>query len=290
VKSLKKTNAATLLLTVLALTAISILPVKAPSNIAVLSHQSHLSSSGIYYIVGEAQNIGSQPQEYVKITATFYNLNGTMIGADYTYAELDVIYSGSKSPFLISYAETTQIPQIDHYTLSASSLTAASRPANLKILSHNSYVNSGYLHVIGEIQNMGTILTKYVKIVATFYDQTGEVVGTDYTYSDPSDIASGQKAPFELTLIEKANETMVASYAITAESIEYSLQGRVLLAPISTQASTPTQAPTATPYFSHNPTPSPTIPEFSQTIILVVAATLLILTLGLVAYRRRNFS
>ena len=54
-------------------------------------------------------------------------------------------------------------------------------------------------------------------------------------------------------------------------------------------ASTPTQAPPATPYSSHNPTPSPTIPEFPQTIMLsVVAAMLLIITVGLVAFRRRN--
>ena len=59
--------------------------------------------------------------------------------------------------------------------------------------------------------------------------------------------------------------------------------------PTSLATSTPTQAPTATPYSSQNPTPSPTIPEFPQTImLLVVAAMLLIVTVGLVAYRRRN--
>jgi hypothetical protein len=53
--------------------------------------------------------------------------------------------------------------------------------------------------------------------------------------------------------------------------------------------STPTQAPTATPYSPQNLTPSPTIPEFPQTIIQLLIATLfLIVTVGLVAYRRRN--
>jgi beta-lactamase regulating signal transducer with metallopeptidase domain len=55
----------------------------------------------------------------------------------------------------------------------------------------------------------------------------------------------------------------------------------------SPATSTPTQAPTATPYSSKNPTPSPSIPEFPQTIVLLlIAAMFLIITVGLVAYRR----
>jgi hypothetical protein len=56
-----------------------------------------------------------------------------------------------------------------------------------------------------------------------------------------------------------------------------------------TITSTPTQAPTATPYSSQNPAPSPSIPEFPQTIMLLTVAMMsLIVTVGLVAYRRRN--
>jgi len=59
--------------------------------------------------------------------------------------------------------------------------------------------------------------------------------------------------------------------------------------PTSLATSTPTQAPTATPYSSQNPAPSPTIPEFPQTIMmLTVAAMSIVIALGLVTYCRRN--
>lgn len=59
--------------------------------------------------------------------------------------------------------------------------------------------------------------------------------------------------------------------------------------PSPTQTSAPTQTPTVTPYSSQNPTPSPTIPEFPQTImLLMIAAMFLTVTLGLVAYRRHS--
>jgi hypothetical protein len=59
--------------------------------------------------------------------------------------------------------------------------------------------------------------------------------------------------------------------------------------PTQTPASTGTHNPTMTPYSSQNPTPSATIPEFPQTImLLIVTVMLLIVSTGLVAYRRRN--
>jgi hypothetical protein len=58
-------------------------------------------------------------------------------------------------------------------------------------------------------------------------------------------------------------------------------------APTSNPTPTPTSTPAPTP--TTNPTPSPTNPEFPQTImLLVVAAMSLIVTVGLIVYRRRN--
>ena len=56
-----------------------------------------------------------------------------------------------------------------------------------------------------------------------------------------------------------------------------------------TATSTPTLTSTATPQTNQNSTPTPAIPEFPQTMmLLIVAAMLLVVTSGLVAYRRRN--
>lgn len=71
----------------------------------------------------------------------------------------------------------------------------------IEITSHNSYINSiGNLHVIGEIENNSPLIAEFVKIIGTFYDDNGNVVGTSYTYSNPTDIGSGEKAPFDLSL------------------------------------------------------------------------------------------
>ena len=71
----------------------------------------------------------------------------------------------------------------------------------LQILSYNSFTDSiGYLHVVGEIKNNYPSTVTFVRIVGTFYDINNQVVGTQFTYANPSDIGSGEKVPFVLIL------------------------------------------------------------------------------------------
>jgi hypothetical protein len=71
----------------------------------------------------------------------------------------------------------------------------------LQILSYNSFTDSiGYLHVVGEIKNNYPSTATFVRIVGTFYDINNQVVGTQFTYANPSDIGSGEKVPFVLIL------------------------------------------------------------------------------------------
>jgi DNA-binding beta-propeller fold protein YncE/endonuclease YncB( thermonuclease family) len=54
--------------------------------------------------------------------------------------------------------------------------------------------------LVGEIKNKSDEEVTFVKIVGTFYDKDGIVIGTDYTYTDPSDIKPGRTAPYSLTI------------------------------------------------------------------------------------------
>ncbi len=281
-KLLKKAITSLLILTILSLMVISISQVKAASDINILSNnQGFIAPTGTYYIVGEVQNVGSQAQKFVHITATFYSSNGTMLGTDDAYTDLDIINPGCKSSFytMLLGSNAVWIPEIDHYSLTVSSSVATALPGNLKILSSSSSISNGNFHVTGEIQNLGGGSATFVYIIATFYDQAGKVVGSESTYPDPDTIASGQKAPFDISYTPDARVPLIKSYALTAQSEEYSLQGSV----------TPSSSPSSTS--TPNPTPSPSIPEFPQTIIMaVVGAMSLIIAVGLVTYRRRNSS
>jgi hypothetical protein len=70
-------------------------------------------------------------------------------------------------------------------TSSPASLNAATANT-ISILSSSSFRDdTGTHHIVSDVKNNSpTDSTKYVKIVATLYDKTGKVVGTDFTYAD----------------------------------------------------------------------------------------------------------
>ena len=72
----------------------------------------------------------------------------------------------------------------------------------LQILSSSSYIDeAGYFHVVGELQNNSPSSLNFVQVTGTFYDINNKVVGTTFTYTNPSDIMAGGTAPFDLALL-----------------------------------------------------------------------------------------
>jgi hypothetical protein len=66
--------------------------------------------------------------------------------------------------------------------------------------------------LIGQVKNTLDDKVSFVKIIATFYDVNGDLLGTESTYTDPSDMLPQMKAPFEMTI---DNAGSIASYDIT---------------------------------------------------------------------------
>jgi hypothetical protein len=88
------------------------------------------------------------------------------------------------------------------------------------ILSQYSYVNNiGSMHIVGEVLNQAPVTAKFVKIIATFYNANGQVIGTDFTYADPTDLAPGQRAPFDVIALEGSVPLyQMSSYGLTVDS------------------------------------------------------------------------
>ena len=73
--------------------------------------------------------------------------------------------------------------------------------------------------MVGEIKNRGEDDVTFVKIVATFYDKEGIVIGTDFTYTDPHDLRAGQKAPYDISISD--SDVDVKNIASSTYSLEW---------------------------------------------------------------------
>ena len=83
-------------------------------NIEITTHSLIPKTEGGYDIVGEIQNNSYTPVKYVKIVATLYDAEGRVVGADYTFAELNQILAGDTSPFAVMIFDDIDF---DHYEL-----------------------------------------------------------------------------------------------------------------------------------------------------------------------------
>lgn len=56
--------------------------------------------------------------------------------------------------------------------------------------------------LVGEVKNNGPDTITFTKVTATYYDAQNKTIGTDFTYTDPMDIPSGQSAPFSIQSLD----------------------------------------------------------------------------------------
>jgi hypothetical protein len=93
-------------------------------------------------------------------------------------------------------------------------------PSQPIILSQNAYTdNIGTVHIVGEVMNQSPATAHFVKVIVTFYNAYNQVIGTDDTYTQPSDLAPGQRAPFDILVTSGSIPTNeVRNYALSIDS------------------------------------------------------------------------
>ena len=84
----------------------------------------------------------------------------------------------------------------------------------------------GTLHIVGEVINESFKSMTFVKIIATFYDSNNNVVGTDFTYTSPSTLQPGQKAPFDMIVIEGSMPLHLVAYYTLSVHLLVPLQNK----------------------------------------------------------------
>ena len=170
---------------------------EASKDLQFLSFDDYVSSDYLN-VVGEVQNSSDVPAEYVKISLILFDEDDKIVATDFTYTDLDVIPPGDKAPFRLI---TDEYEGAVRYELLVEGDPAELGPQGLEILSSSDEVDSlGFFIITGEVQNNGEQVAEFVKIVATLYNANDELLGSDFTYIEPDELAPGATEPFELII------------------------------------------------------------------------------------------
>ena len=224
------------------------------AGVSILSSSQIGTDFGSTYIVGEVRNDLSDVVKFVQIVGRFYDSSGLLIDTDFTYTDLDYLRPGEKSPFRLIISDESVVQRINSYTLDVNwdpvfaIPSAVTEATVLTIVQGEQRTNDfGWYQIVGEVRNGGSEATEFVKVVATFYDETGQVINTDFTYTDPSDLAAGQSAPFEVTVTDEDISDDIESVKLSAQSSDYFAIDPELLGVASTSPTLPPTTPQTTP-------------------------------------------
>ena len=175
---------------------------------------------GYLHVIGEIVNNKNQAINFVRIVASLYDSGQNFVDSDYSYTILDVVPPYGKSPFDIIFMGGSR--GVHNYKLQLEYQNTKELPQNLDAKKPRLTIDDiGYVHIKGEIENLGTQTANYVKVVGNIYDFDHQLISTSYTYSTLNDIYPHQSSPYDLIFTDILGDP--TSYQIYVESSEYGM-------------------------------------------------------------------
>lgn len=172
------------------------------------------TAQGDMYIYGVVENNNEVAVAYTYIIATLYDEAGNVVNLGSTSAELDTIPANGTSPFAIyiDYFEG-----MDSFTLmTETSLEEAPYSFDLAVIDSRAFIdNFGTPSIVGEVENQGEATVENIRIIATIYDDAGEIISVRSTYAELDSLDPGEKSPFDITVYD-ADE--IGSYELLLEA------------------------------------------------------------------------
>jgi hypothetical protein len=192
-----------------------------PSVALVSSSQWGRDAAGFEHVVGQLVNNGPGVASLVQVNLNFYNSANVLLSTDFTFATVDNLNPGEKSPFEDIF---TPPAGYNHYRITGISPSPFPSPPNHYFTTTvtNSFVDIiGDTHIVGTVRNNNTRTATFVEPIFTFFNGA-TTVASDFTFVNTdanSDVGPGQTASFEeIALTSDPAFPRFSSYSILTQS------------------------------------------------------------------------
>lgn len=185
--------------------------VTAASGVIAFENYLHWEdSNGGFNITGQAVNLTDQAFEAVRLTAYLFDADGNQLAQRSDVLPYDVLGANESAPFRIRFdtgRPTTAVRYEIHAAARLADFTEQTfyGAENFEVVvpSDQSFFNaSGFLTVTGLLQNIGSNLAQDIKVTATFFNEDGQVVGTETSFITAEQLLPGESASFEVTFAD----------------------------------------------------------------------------------------
>ncbi|MEJ2555486.1 MAG: FxLYD domain-containing protein [Anaerolineae bacterium] len=150
-------------------------------------------------IVGEVRNDSHLDVGHAIVTATFYGTDNQVVSEVSGPTMRHTLVPGMRTPFVITLPRPLGVA---NYSLRATGRPVTLTPTDAELVVVNTRRfedTSGFYHVAGVIENQGARRVEQARVIVTLYDRGGRVVNVGFAYPQPSSLAPGARADFEVT-------------------------------------------------------------------------------------------
>ena len=231
------------------------------------------SGTGYVRFLGVVENTGNVPLEFVNIYVHLLDEDGNLVGSNKSPSDIEVVYPGKTSPFSVIFSPSDssgwQTYEID-VEFDIESQDKDYLPPDLVVVSSSGPQkgDSGVYMIEGEIKNIGSIPSTWLKVFGALYNAEGEIISVEIAWPDIKVLQPDQSFPFTLLFSDKKPGlpmtyqlwvqgenaivgTQIAQFRTNqahTQGAKTSTQSVILaLTPTSTFAPTRTSYPTQTP-------------------------------------------
>jgi peptidoglycan/xylan/chitin deacetylase (PgdA/CDA1 family) len=218
-------------------------------GLPILSSSTWTDSAGYLHVVGEVLNNTADNRRWIEIDATHFNAAGQVVGTAVGYTTIATLAPRARSPFEIrsrlpvGYQRTTLRICTPSAAGCASGQVTTAPIRGLAVTPKASYLDSrGSRHYPGTIRNANTTTAYLTSAATTLYDTYGTVRGLGRGATNPSTVAAGGSASFDVTGSGAASPNRVG-YAAQARGTgcssgpRYATAGQENIVPPITRAS-----------------------------------------------------
>ncbi|HUK84585.1 MAG TPA: hypothetical protein VLU95_01855 [Candidatus Acidoferrum sp.] len=278
-------------------------------NVKIVNYSYYVDNQGILDVVGQVQNVGSNPVDPVVLTGIIYGSDGSKLSASYAYVWAKYLSPQQYAPFYMEFQPPQSSNGWDLSTVSNVSLTVVQANATssyeytgLTVASSTGTVgtvgdyNGAYV-VNGVIQNAGGQTATNLTVVATFFNAKGDVVAVGNTYGSassyvtpslsPSGTIAFQVAAWDRNQSEVSSDQKIANYWLLLQAQGPVLQGNApSVTPYSNVgiSSGSSNTPLSTNGAINSNTPSNSTLIYALVVVVVVVA----IAGTLIVFRRRK--
>ena len=190
-------------------------------EVYIENDRQYVGDDGSFHVVGEVKNDLQAPLSHLVVNVSLFDKAGNLIATEEAKSFVNTVMPGMTSPFDLIITNNN-IDNIDTYKLDLDYRISAPKSQVIDIIdSQMTRDNHDNLMITGIVTNKGEITANTVAVVATLYDNNGDVAAVARVNPEPDYLRSDGDAFFLISVPDKMQTSDVSKYVLVAESEEY---------------------------------------------------------------------